>query len=1312
MKRISLFFSFALTALFACAAPLHAISQTGQYSFTHINTSNSNLSYDGVSKIMQDSRGFIWIGTFKGLNRYDGNKFKIYGKAELGLDSDFIHVIVEDSEGNIWVGTDTGVSRYIYSKDVFEHFDLISDVGTTPKNKVTEIYPDSRGNIWIISNYQGAFRFNLKTGSLTNFQNQERNFPEYNTDGSLISIRRMVEDGAGNFWISKYHNGLLHCDSSLKNLNVVEPSNDADYFKGDQIERMFLYGGILIVASNRNGISRYNPVDGKVEQLFSIPEDDTLVEASMSDNRWVWLSTTNGIWCYDLFGKEETVHINSRPGDILSIDGNYVFTSLVDRDGGLWVGTKDGGVNFCSAFQKNIVKQYDCEGKSLSEAIFTDFDYDCSGFVWATTARYGLLRYDIRREKLSFFKHPSLPDNICSICCDPDGTVWLGTFTGVLRLNPKNGSVRNYGMIRRTTGPSDPRIYLIRKSPDGEIYFGNTLGLYRYDREKDDFVQLHTFDGVFVTSVAWGYDGTLWVSSYATGLFHVNSVNGNIIANYRFGDGCGLPSDKISCVFVDRKGKVWTSGFSSGISCLEDGEFTVFNMENYPTLPSDVFFSAIQDDSDNLWFSSDAGLLRLDSSTLEMSVFSAMDGLLENKLSRSMLILPSGELFAGSDNGFVHFNPSSFETSEKAPSVIISKMGVGDKTVNGNVDLMEEVELQHDANSFGFQFSVMSLSRPALYRVRCKLEGYDKDWHDVSVARNVYYFNVPPGNYRLRVMSSASGYEWSEVHKPLFVTVKPAFFASWKGILLFSALFAGLFALVVLITSRRQKARNRKKEEEFRRETENEMFADKLNFFSHIVHEIKTPLTLIRTPLQSVMGKDVLDDDAKHDLSVMLSNTEYLTSLVNELLEFVRVERNGYVLDRKNIDLVEKMNSTVFNYADSARNRGVRLEFSSSLPHLWVSADNSALDKIVNNLLINALKYAESKIIIRLEDVEDKVELRVYNDGAEIPAEYREDIFKPFVQTHGGGPGLKKGVGIGLPLARSLARMHSGDLVLEAGANTVFLLSLPRIAGPAEEDQASDSQPGQEMQNSVLIVEDNVELRDFIARKFSGEYDCVQAHDAASALAILSSRNIDLLLTDISMPGMDGLQLCREIRRNVEISHLPIIILSARTSVESKIQAMEAGADLYIEKPFDMEYLRSSIKNIIDRRILMKSAFSSGIGDMDISMFGLPKRDEDFFVAFDNYIKEHLSDSELSNESIAAAMNMSQSSLIRKIKKMLDTTPNNYLKVKRLNVAAQMLKEPHGNNVTDICYAVGFTNVSYFAKCFKEQFGCIPTEYD
>lgn len=1285
---ITLFF------LILSAASIHG----APYQFTNINTGNSNLSYDGISKIAQDSRGFIWIGTYKGLNRYDGNSFKVYEKEDLGLPSDFIFCISEDHDGNIWVGTDNGVSRYDYLKDSFEPLVQPSDKGTTVHNKVTLILVDEEGLVWMLVNDQGVFSYNTSTGEL-------KMFPYSHFGDDIIGFRKMLRLGDGSFIMSCYHLNIFKSGPDFKNFGPFSKGN----FYGDEIEGLFQKNPESIyVASSKNGICEADVRTGDVKKLFSLPANHTLTDA-FYDGSSIWLSTTRGLWKYDT-GSGESIFLTEEKEDRFSLSGSYISCSFVDKDKGIWVGTKDGGVNYCGTNQNRFVKEYRTDdGKLLSDAIISGF-CEGNGHIYVSTEQFGLLDYNAGENRLAKVNDRRIPHTTVSPCFD-DPYLWFGSLNGLFRMDTRTGKIKEYGVLQRTSGVNDPRVYLVYRTRSGNLIAGTTLGIFMYDRSEDKFVEVDAFDGIFTTGAAEDIDGCLWFSTYAKGVYKWDYKSGALPIHYSTSCDCGLTTDKISDIFIDSGNRPWVVGFSHGIFRYDSDRFEKIDRSTVPSLPSDVFFTMKEDSNRQFWLSSNAGLVQLNPDTYEVKVYSQIDGLLDNKLTHGACRLHNGDMLFGSDNGFIRFTPAELYSAQEIPSVVISGISIAgrEEYLGENIDLMKRISLKKGQNSFCLQFSMLGIKMPASLRVQCRLENHDSDWNDVLSSKKIEYFNVPSGHYSLKIRAMSGMGNWEEAHVPVEIVVEPGFWGSARGITLIAFMLLGTMGSVVLIFDRRSRKKRAVQEARYRREKDEEMFQEKMNFFSHVIHEIKTPLTLIKTPLSSILAKEEMDSEARHDLKIMENSTDYLSRLVNELLDFVRIEKKGYTLQPEPLDLVERIRSLAFDYIDTAKNKNISLKYSPHANRAIVIADRSATDKILNNILINAVKHAESTIDIDLDISDRVVTIRFSNDGAVISEDMREEIFKPFVQYHSDGSG---GVGIGLPLARNLARMHSGDLTLDTGCErTCFVLTMPVEQESGSLPESEDRMEPESTLPRLLIADNNKDLRDYLSAKLSEHYTIISVPNGDAALEAIQEQNVDFVLTDISMPGLNGLELCRKIRDNIEISHLPVIVISARSSVESKIQAMEAGADLYIEKPFDLEYLKSSIKNIMDRRLLMKNAFNKGITATDIDMFGLPKKDEEFFTKFDSLIRENLSNTELSVDWLSEHMNMSQSTLTRKIRKLLNTTPNYYIRSVRMSVAAGMLKNSHGNNISEICYAVGFSNLSYFAKCFKEQFGKIPSEY-
>lgn len=813
--------------LLAVAMSVPAWSMAGDYRFTHLTTANCGLSYDGVSRIMQDSRGFIWIGTYHGLNRYDGHRFDVFLAADLGLTTDFIHCLVEDRDGNIWIGTDNGVCRYNYVKDRFEPISDPADSGECIRNKVTCITEDRDGHIWMLVNEQGIFCYDAKYAHLHHIS--------YDTLG-VSGFRRILCSKNSGVWLSRYHSSIYHASSAAHLTDGFEPFRDDGWFDDDEIEGLFEGAdGQIYVASTFNGISEIDPVSGAIRRLFSLPEGVVLIDAFFEKERWIWLSTTDGVWRYDLHGSNVR-HIESHRDDRFSLSGNYVTCAFVDENDGLWLGTKDGGVNWSGLAQTNFEKHYMASGTSLDGCIVSGFAEESPSRVWVATEQAGLLLWNPESSELKRVSAPGLPGKVCSICIDGN-FLWLGTMNGVCRLDISSMALKSYGGLKRKTGRNDQRVYLVHRTQSGDIYAGTTLGLSRYDSLNDRFEDVEPFEGVFITSVEEDKDRILWLSSYASGIYRWNPSDGNIL-HLTHEDGSGLPNNKVSSVHIDNKGRVWAVGFSHGISLYlpETGKFMTYDQACFPSLPSDVFFRCAEDVNGSLWFASDAGLVQFNPETSGMRLYTNIEGLLDTKLTNSALLLSSGELCFGSDNGFISFSPKRMRSGERS-YIVITGLHAGNEAIRteDNLDLMDKIRLRHDQNSFDFDFSVPGMLSASYFWLQCRLAGYDKDWKDISVSRSASWYNVPAGTYTLELRLSTSSSEWHDAHLPLTIIVKPTFWASPWGIVLI-VIFTVLLVVAVFVVIRiRTERKHRQMEQEYRRTREEEVFREKINTVSQIV---------------------------------------------------------------------------------------------------------------------------------------------------------------------------------------------------------------------------------------------------------------------------------------------------------------------------------------------------------------------------------------------------------------------------------------------------------------------------------------------
>lgn len=609
-----------------------------------------------------------------------------------------------------------------------------------------------------------------------------------------------------------------------------------------------------------------------------------------------------------------------------------------------------------------------------------------------------------------------------------------------------------------------------------------------------------------------------------------------------------------------------------------------------------------------------------------------------------------------------------------------------------------------------------------------KLEGFDTDWLTVGESPIVTYSNLRYGDYTFRVKVANSDGVWSDDEVSLGVHILPPFYLSIWAYCVYALLIIGCSLYTVMYFKRRSNSKHRRQMEKFEQEKEREVYHAKIDFFTNVAHEIRTPLTLIKGPLENIILKKQVDAETREDLNVMKQNTERLLNLTNQLLDFRKTESQGFRLNFAKCNVTEVLKETHVRFTSLAKQKG--LEFTLQVPEedFYAHVNREAFTKIISNLLNNGVKYAESYVHISLEvpetDDNNSFCIRTENDGVIIPNEMKEEIFKPFVRFNEKEDGkVTTGTGIGLALSRSLAELHQGTLAMGEGEeNNTFCLILPivqdmtitltpepeveidRMSGvPAGETEKKDNRP------TVLVVEDNPDMLAFVVRQLSKEYTVLTATNGVEALQVLDGNYVNLVVSDVVMPVMDGFELCKTIKSDLNYSHIPVILLTAKTNIQSKIEGMELGADAYLEKPFSVEYLQACASSLIQNREKLRKAFAQS-PFVAANTMALTKADEDFIKKLNEVIQVNYSNPEFSMDDMADSLNMSRSNFYRKIKGVLDLSPNEYLRLERLKKAAQLLKEGE-NRVNEICYMVGFNSPSYFAKCFQKQFGVLPKDF-
>lgn len=1298
------------------------------------------MSHNSVKCGIQDSYGFLWFGTNSGLNRFDGNDNTIYrtvASDSTSLPNNHILCLAEDAGRDIWVGTNLGCYIYRRKRDDFVRFDRCTQYGVTIGCEVKKILVASDGRVWIGTLGQGFFIYDPQREELR----QESRYLSFVSD--------FCESSSGEVYVSSQQGGLSCFDKEGHFLASYPFTGEGAH---SCINSMNEVDGCLWMDVGGQQLYALN-LHSKQWEAFSFRDEDfNVVNRLLAyDGQFLLAGTDNGLYFFD-----RQTHGFSRidmPDDPRGLSDVCINTILRDSEEGIWILTESGGVNYipwCARFFDYYKPEPSGRMPGKESQIVGPLCEGADGKIWIGT-RGGLYCQDgpdgIPVEQLIEGKRY----DIRALWHDGDA-LWIGTNgNGLIRMDLDNRTVRNYtyreDIPHSLCGNEVRSIY---STTNGELYVGTTYGLCRYLPETDNFFVENNI-GYMVTVVDMHEDrnGILWLATAGNGVFRCLLHNRHWKQYVcRRGISSCLVSNDVVALFEDREGTMWFATNGGGLCSFDPATetFSNFDPENR-LLPSQSVYAIEEDDAGNFWISGDAGLVRVHPHTKqEYCRFVEDDGLQENRFSpRSSLKLSSGSLYFGGINGFNVFLPGDFGDNGYVPPIYITGIHLqhADEQTEHELlrparpfYLLKKLVLPYAYNSFILDFVALNYQDSHRNSYSYILHGVDKEQITGTGIHQAAYTNLPPGHYKFELYASNNGRRLNERGVVLDVVITPPWWrTNW-------AYCGYLFLVIVLLVCVAWgwygyvHRKYHRRMEEFRSNQEKEIYKSKINFFVNLVHEIRTPLSLISLPLEMLAEKEHADAGSERLFSTIRRNVDYLLGITNELLDFQKMDSGRLSLKVTPVMLAQLVKDVTGQFTETAAASGVTLSLSLPPQDVEATVDKEKVEKILVNLLGNALKFTRSRISVALQSKGCQVEIRVIDDGDGLSDAERQHVFKPFYQAEN-ARGVSGGTGLGLPFSRSLAQAHGGDLTLEnlpeGGCCARLVLPIAvageRAAGLADLAEGTTAASGGEVQQgsvadkaerqrrcTILFVEDNAELLALTVASLRQWYKVVKATNGVEALECLEREGVDVIVSDVMMPEMDGLELCRRVKENLNYSHIPVILLTAKTTLEAKVEGMESGADVYLEKPFAIKQLHRQIENILQLRLLfhrsmLKVAGTAAPATMteDVPMQSVSQKDIEFIERINRVIEEALADEDFSIDNLAESLNMSRSNFYRKIKSLTGVSPNDYLKTLRLNRAAKLIKS--GMRISEVYGSVGFSSSSYFAKCFKAQFGVLPKEY-
>ncbi|WP_276485511.1 hybrid sensor histidine kinase/response regulator transcription factor [Paraflavitalea pollutisoli] len=1315
------------------------------------------LSNNTVRCIFRDHRGLVWLGTFDGLNRYDGYDFKVY-RHRTGDSNSLVHNIIasitEDSLHNLWIGTRQGISKLNTLSGRFTtiRWQRSPDQPVQALNAVVkDIRADRPGNVFVAS--EGTGLLLIPKGATT-----ATAVPLVTNTGTITqyAVRAIRVDEAGNAWALVHKYGIALYNARTQQLQLVSSTMT-------EATAMELRGDHLWISSG-SSIYLYRPSSGittVVADGSSAPPTNGAINTFAIDAaNCFWIGTTTGklfTWQPGRTGFE--VPANGKYAEEMT--GGTIYAVFIDQQSRKWLGTARAGVNIIDPQKGHFLTVSHEPGiaNSLVDNAVSALYEAPGGKLYIGTDGGGLNSWDRHTNTFQHYRNEpgnpaSLSHNaVVAIKQDHTGATWITTFgVGVNRFEAATGRFTAYPLLNSVSDRYNKVAYSLLEDRNQSLWVstlrqGSEYGaLYRYNRAADRF---DVFDASLSDLFALYEDrlGNLWGGNL-TQLVKIDRVNKQHVF-YNIGYA-------VKCIYEDSRGDLWIGTEGGGLQRFDRNKKAVTAI--YTTgegLCSDVVLTILEDEKAQLWLSTFNGLSRFNAAQKTFKNYYQADGLQSNQFHyNSALMLSSGELVFGGIKGFSLFKPDEITGSHVMPPLLLTDLYINNQPIEKAPQFItaaegtqvQTIRVPYDEAIFSFHFTAVEYTVPGKINYAYFMEGWDRGWNYTGNLRSATYTHLDEGTYTFRVKSTNGDGDWNPRELAIQVIVLPPWYRSWWAYSLYVLAAAGAIYLFLYYKTRQNRlhydvkvAQLAARESQLTAQQEKAVHEKRLAFFTNVSHEFRTPLTLIIDPVKEMMAAETAGAQ-QEGLHMVYRNARRLLSLVDQLLLFRKAETHSDSLHLTELDATELCKEVFFSFDQQARIKKINYRFEAGEAPVMLSADRDKLEIILFNLLSNAMKFtpAGGRISLQLVEAADELSIRVSDTGPGIPPEVGDKLFNSFYQVREGQSAGKTGFGIGLYLARHFTVLHHGSLqyTSEAGKGTCFTLSLlkgqahfagmeivrDQPAAPAFLEElrpaALEETPKEKSQEmvtlvsekpTILVVDDDEELRKYISQAFSKDFSILEAANGRIGVDLAQQYLPDLIISDITMEELGGLELCRQVKDNTSLSHIPVILLTASTASETRLKGIEAGADDYITKPFEKELLKARVVSLLKKRNTLQQYFYNEItlqqNDQKVSV-----EYREFLERCIKVVEDHLDDETFSIKTLSTEMGMSRSSLYRKVNSVSGQSIVGFIRFIRLRKAAGLMINTE-NNINEIASITGFNDIKYFRTHFQQLFGMNPSEY-